>query len=391
MSPRLSALLLTGALLTVSLLTLSLPTIAQAERVLLKAGRVHTVSGKTFEPGQILIEDGKIVAVAKSIKDAGDATVLDHSDSVVMPGLVNAYSQLGVVGNSSEFTREVTPGFVLRGGVDWRSRDFQVARESGCTTVHLAPGTENVVAGMSMIVKTAGDAPQQRTLVENHGMFFTVASDPASRNSSRRRPDSIYVRQPTNRMGVVWVLRSTLARALDKRDEAEPELLEALSGKRPIYAVSRTSYDLTTLLTLSDEFNFKSVAIGGQEGFKLKEKLAERKVPVILGPMSSRTDGGPERSDPAWNNAGVLHEAGVTIALSGNDLLEQARFAVRFGLPEDVALAAITATPAKLLGVDKRVGSIAKGRDADLVILNGPPLEFTTQVEAVMINGQLYE
>lgn len=362
-----------------------------ADRVLLKAGRVHTIAGETFAPGEVLIEDGKIVAVGASLKDVKDAKVVDRPKSVVMPGLVNAYSQMAVSGGSSEFTRELTPSFQLRGAIDWRSAQFRAARESGVTTVCLSPGTENVISGSSMVVKTAGTDLKQRMVDDDFGMLFTVASDPASRNSSRRRPDSIYVRQPTNRMGVVWMLRSTLTTAKANLKKATPALRQALEGKRPIFAVSRTSSDLSTILNLSEKLDFDVTIVGGQEAHKVKERIANRKISVVLGSLSTRTIGGVEGSDAVWNNAGALHEAGVAISLTGGDLLEQARFAVRFGLPEEAALKAITTAPAKVLGLSKRVGAIAKGCDADLVLLNGPPLEFTTQVEAVMIDGVLYE
>ena len=142
---------------------------------------------------------------------------------------------------------------------------------------------------------------------------------------------------------------------------------------------------------MAEEFNFSPVIVGGEESYQLASLLAEKKLPVILGPLRTTLSAGAEGTEPAWNRAGVLHQAGVVIAMSGPDLLEQARFAVRFGLPEDSALRAITIEPAKLLGIEDRVGSLAVGRDADLVVLSGDPFEFTTDVQAVIVDGTLID
>src|SRR5262249_17736996 len=108
-----------------------------------------------------------------------------------------------------------------------------------------------------------------------------------------------------------------------------------------------------------------------------------------LGKQSTTPGSGPEGAETIYNTAGLLHEAGVTFALTGGQLLDQARFAVRFGLPAEAALAAVTSVPAKGLGTQDRVGSIAVGRDADLVALSGDPFEFTTAVRWTMSDGAL--
>ncbi|MFP6615730.1 MAG: amidohydrolase family protein, partial [Candidatus Hydrogenedentota bacterium] len=334
--------------------------------------------------------DGKIKQISQTLEVPDDVKVVDLGDAVIVPGFVNAYSQLGITGGSSEFTREITPNFNVLAAIDWESRGFREALDGGVTTVGISPGTENVIAGISLAVKTTGNDFDQRIVKQDTGLVITLASDPRSRNRSRSRPDSIYVRQPTNRMGVVWMLRSSMQGAAAKADSTDV-LAEALSGKRRIYCVSRTHFDIESVLRVADEFDFSPVIVGGEESYQLAASLAERKLPVILGPLRTTLSAGAEGTDPAWNRAGVLHKAGVVIAMSGADLLEQARFAVRFGLPEDIALRAITIEPAKLLGIEQRVGSLAAGRDADLVVLDGDPFEFTTNVQAVIVDGTLID
>jgi imidazolonepropionase-like amidohydrolase len=364
--------------------------VAHADDMLLRAAKAITLDGPPIEPVAILIRDGKIKQIAQTIELPDDVKFVDLGDAVLVPGFVNAYSQLGITGGSSEFTREITPDFDVQSGIDWESRAFREVLDAGVTTVGISPGTENVIAGISLAVKTTGDNLDQRIVKQDTGLVITLASDPRSRNRSRSRPDSIYVRQPTNRMGVVWMLRSSMQSAAAKADSADV-LAEALNGKRRIYCVSRTHFDIESVLRVAEEFDFSPVIVGGEEAYQLAASLAEKKLPVILGPLRTTLSAGAEGTDPAWNRAGVLHKAGVVIAMSGADLLEQARFAVRFGLPEDIALRAITIEPARLLGIEQRVGSLVVGRDADLVVLDGDPFEFTTNVQAVIVDGTLID
>jgi imidazolonepropionase-like amidohydrolase len=360
-----------------------------AEELLIRAGKVYTMTGAPLSPGAVRVANGKIVEIGPKLEASSGATVLDLGSGVLMPGLVDAYISAGIAGNATEMTREITPNFRVLTAVDWRSRAFRETLADGTTCLGLAPGTDNVFAGLSCAVKTAG---AQRVIQPETGLLITMASDPATGNSARSRPDSIYVRQPTNRMGVVWMLRSTFDKATHPDAPELAVVQEALAGKRRIYAVSRVDNDLVTLLRIAREFKFTPTVIGGQEAYKVREELAAAKVPVILGPLATSISGaGPENTEMVWNQPGLLRQAGVTFALSGGHLLEQARFAVRYGLPADAALEAITRTPARLLGVEGRVGTIEAGRDADLVALNGDPLELTTSIQWVLVDGKIYE
>src|SRR5262249_9778022 len=160
-------------------------------------------------------------------------------------------------------------------------------------------------------------------------LVVTLASDPASGNGSRSRPDSIYNRQPTNRMGVVWILRQEFGRA--KAASANGVLRDAVAGKRPVVCVSRADVDIVAALRLQSEYAMRLTIAGGQEAYKLRAELAAAKVPVLLAPLSNAGGTGPEGTELVLNLAGTLHEAGVPIALTGGKLLDQARLAARFG------------------------------------------------------------
>jgi imidazolonepropionase-like amidohydrolase len=361
---------------------------ASAEEVVVKAAKVYTLTGAPLAPGAVRIKDGKIAEVAGSIAVPAGAREIDLGSGVLIPGLVDAFSSIAIEGGAAESTREITPNFKVMDAVDWSSRDFRQARADGITTIALDPGSDNVISGLSCVVKTAGDV-KNRVVSGDHSLIITLATDPASGNSARSRPDSIYTRQPTNRMGVVWMLRSELARARTVDDKSTAVIRAALEGKRPIICLSRSDNDLAAALRLGKEFSFNMTIAGAHEAYKVRNELAAAKVPLLLGAINSTPGSGPEGTDTILNEAGPLHEAGIQFALTGGKLLDQARLAVRHGLPAEIALGAITAKPAKLLGLESRIGTIAAGRDADLVALSGDPFELTTTIRWTMTDGVL--
>ena len=365
----------------------------ESSATLYKASKVYTMDGEPLSPGSVLVVDGKIKAVAESVDLGGiEAETVDLGEgSVLMPGLVDAYSQTPLSSTGmDEITSEVTLDFKAIHSIDWDKNSLRRQLHAGTTTVNASPGTQNVLGGTAAIVKTMDHG--ESVLVEDGAMVAAMCNDPASRNFSRSRPDTIYVRQPTNRMGVVWILRNTFSKSERSSDQNRyTKLKESVAGKRPLMMVSRMSYDIVTVGTLADEFGFQPIIVGGDEAYKVKEELIERKYPLVLKYDNPGTTRGAEGSELCWNNPGVLAEAGLTFAIAGDNLLEKARFARRFGLDTDVAMASITSTPAKIIGVSDRVGKIATGYDADLIALSGEPLELTTSIRWVMVNGKTTE
>jgi len=351
------------------------------------AETLYTMDGPAIENGMVLVQDGKIVAVGKDLKIPAGATTTKVS--VLMPGMVDAYTSAGVTGGTAEMTSEITPEMDVVHAIDWTSRDFKRASEAGITTVHVLPGSDNVFAGGSCVAKVAGEK-QQRVLNGHLGSVLAVCSDPVNGNSSRSRPESIYVRQPTNRMGVVWIIRSELHKVANEgRDDtsASSVALRKILGGEPVFTVSRTGYDIETVARLNSELGFKSTIVSGEEAWKSIDLLKETGMQVIYAGMTTGSETGTERTNLHWNTPGKLQDAGIVFCLAGGQLLEQARFAVRFGLPEETALNAITTTPARMLGLSDRIGAIRAGMDADLVALDGPPLEFTTGRIWTMVDG----
>lgn len=366
--------------------------VVAAEAMVIRAKHVITMNSEPLQDVEVLVRNGKIVGIGTAIEPIGEVERVEvHT---LMPGLIDAYSRVGLQGGDSEQTREVTPEFETAATINWSARGFKEAASEGVTTLHLVPSTDSVICGFGSLVKTAASQPQ---LVSNRtGMVLAVCSDPAAGNSARSRPDSIYVRQPTNRMGVVWIIRNLLQQTKsgnvqDRFVTAVSVLKPMLTGETRAFAVSRTSYDIETLLTLADEFSFQPTLIGGHEAYKVADRLAQRNVPVIFTASTDTQLLGEERTDLFWNTPGMLESQGVSVALAGGDLLNRARFAVRYGMSEAGALQAITTRPASMLGVEDRLGKIAAEYDADLIAFDGPPLEFTTSVRWVMVDGQVLQ
>ena len=368
--------------------------------VLVKAKHLVLGTGETISPGAVLIENGKFKLIAGEIETKDIKTV---EADWVMPGLVNAAASYGISGGTSEISTEVAPDFYTSFSLNPNSRDFREAIDEGITTAHLLPGTQSVIAGCSSIVKVSGggsDANKPSLVMEKHGLTIALSSDPTSRNQARGRPDSIFMRQPTNRMGVVWILRSALHKTQNEQPASflTPEnraiIASAMKGDLPIYSVSRKDVDIRSTFTLQDEFGVRPIIVGGDEAYRIIAEVVDRKPTIIYTDLTSRSSSsglrGPEGTERRWNVASQFAKEGIEFCLAGSDLLDQARFATRFGLDRNQALKSITLSPAKILKVEQQVGSIENNKDADLIAFNGDPLEFTSAMQWVMVNGKIH-
>ncbi|MFN7877820.1 MAG: amidohydrolase family protein [Pirellula sp.] len=368
--------------------------------VLVKAKHVVLGTGETISPGAILVENGKFKLIAGEIEAKDIQTV---EADWIMPGLVNAAASYGVSGGTSEISTEVAPDFYTSFSLNPNSRDFREAIDEGITTAHLLPGTQSVIAGCSSIIKVSGggsDGIKPSLLIEKHGLTIALSSDPTSRNQARGRPDSIFMRQPTNRMGVVWILRSALHKTQNGQPASflTPEnrviIASAMKGDLPLYSVSRKDVDIRSTFTLQDEFGVRPIIVGGDEAYRIIAEVIDRKPTIIYTDLTSRSSSsglrGPEGTERRWNVASQFAKEGIEFCLAGSDLLDQARFATRFGLDRNQALKSITLSPAKILRVDQQVGSIENDKDADLIAFNGDPLEFTSAMQWVMVNGKIH-
>ena len=377
----------------------------QAEVTAIKAGKILTMSGSPIKDGIILIKDGKITDIGTGIEISEKASVIDAGQRVIMPGLVDASAAQPVRGDLNEQYKEITPTIRISTALDSQSKILKRVVQTGITTLYVSPGWRNVIAGLGTVIKPTGKTPKEMIIKEDAALTLVMSLDSTYGNRIPRSqpPRNFYFRRPTTRMAIIWMLRKSFfdtqeyAKSGEKDDPDLEILASALDDKIPVRLNVRRAINIRTALKLAEEYDFQLVLDECTEGYKVAEEIAQKQVPVVLGPFyyyPGSSGQSREGREVNWNNAGILTKAGVKVALTSGaqaqsiDLLTAAAFAVRHGMPHDEALKAITTTPAEILGVADKVGTLEKGKDADILILSGDPLKVTTRIENVILNGK---
>jgi imidazolonepropionase-like amidohydrolase len=365
-----------------------------------KAARIITGSGAPIADGILLVEDGKIAAVGAGLKIPDGAKVVDLGGATVIPGLVDANLVLWLDGVENEEAREITPDYRVVDGLNPKARDLQRAVQTGVTTAFVGPGNRNVIGGLAAVLKTHGGSLKDMILREEAALKATVGSGPSQGNYPPRGtpPLDVYARRPTTRMGLTWEFRKAFldaAKHVEARDPGRDVLARALSRALPVRIAASRAFDIESALRLVDEFNLPASFEEGEEAYRCVELLARKKIPVALRPtFQAGRITAADGSELRYGSFVALSKAGIPTALltggSGADdsLLTMAAFAVRAGATPEQALRAITLTPAEIIGVADRVGTLEKGKDADFVVLTGDPLDVTSRVERVVVNGR---
>lgn len=371
--------------------------------------RIHTQSGPPITNGVVLIEAGRITAVGAQSEIAvpqGWGVLLAK---VVTPGLVDAHSTVGLAGVLNEAkgdkdeldkTEAIQPG--LRALDAFNARDPLVAwvRGFGVTTVHVAPSPGALVPGQSLVVKTSGRGADTDALTPV-AMVVAALGGAVLEDGTKA---------PTTRSKAAAMLRAEFIKAreyADKRtsdDDKKPafnmnlEVLAAvLLGDMPLMVTANRHHDILTALRLKEEFGFKLILDGAAEAHEVVDEILAAGVPVFVHPTMARPFG--ERENVSMETAAKLRAAGIPIALqSGYEnyvprtrvILFEAGVAASRGLGAESALSAITIDAARLIGVADRVGSLEKGKDADLALYDGDPFEYTTHCTNVVINGEIF-
>ena len=382
----------------------------------IKGGKIYTITKGVIDEGTILIEDGKIKSVGKSVKVPEGAEIIDATGKVVMPGLVEAHCHIGIweekIGwagsDGNEATDPATPHVRALDGIKANADEggLQAALETGITTAQILPGSANVIGGTGVVIKTAPKVVIDEMVIRNpSGMKIAFGENP------RRVYGVEQKKTPSTRMGVAGVLREWLQKAksyMEKKErfkdqpEKLPEVdlrLEALElvlkREIPLRAHAHRADDIATAVRITEEFDIEISWEHATEGHRVAEWIAEKGIPAVWGPsLTARSKW--EMRELSFATPKALYEAGVKFAIQTDAVGSTIAFlplcagmAVKHGLPYDEALKAITITPAEIIGVDDRVGSIEKGKDADLRILDGDPLELRTKVEMVIIDGEI--
>lgn len=350
--------------------------------VALTGARILDGTGRIFDPGTIVIHQGRILSVEEGRRIPEGARVEDLAGRWVIPGLVEAAGTTGVSGPANEDSAEITPGLRILDAVDPGHPEFRHARERGVTTVFVAPGNRNVIGGLAAVFKTSG-----RVLVPEAALKAALGSGPSAGNFPPRGvPATFFARRPTTRMGVVWEFRKAFEDAREGRGAGLDPLNRVLDGKLPLRIAVSEAADVESALDLARELKLSIVLEEAGEAWRRAAELAATKVPVLLRPALRAGPSG----EPRFDAFVVLLRAGVVTGLlpaDGSDLRITAAMTMKHGASRDEALKAVTLVPAGILGLGARIGSLEAGKDADLAVCSGDPFDVAVNVERVMING----
>src|SRR6266567_2920739 len=381
--------------------------------VAISGGRVVPIVGEEIPGGTVLIENGKIAAVGGNVPVPDGAGVIDAAGSWVLPGFIEAHGHLGVSEeaegwagqDTNEMTEPVTAHVRAIDAINPAEMGFRDAISGGVLAVNVNPGSGNPVGGQTVALKCWGRTVDQMALRQPSGMKSALGENPKRVYGEQKKT-------PSTRLGTAAVIRSALVDADNylKRvdsEQAKPEAerkpverdlkLEALGlvlrKQIPWRQHCHRADDIATAIRIADEFGYDLVIDHGTEAHLLADIIAARGTPVIIGPLfTSRSK--VELRNRSLANPGRLAKAGVTIAITTdhpvvpiNFLVHQASLAVKDGLDRENALRALTINPARIAGVDARLGSIEPGKDADLVLWSGDPLDVLSRAERAFMDG----
>jgi imidazolonepropionase-like amidohydrolase len=391
-------------------------------------GKVLTITQGTFDPGTVLIDNGKIIAVGPEVTVPPDAEVYDAAGKVVMPGLIDAHCHTAVFADGvgwehadgNEMTDPITPHMRALDAVHPEDVAFKDLIAAGVTTILTGPGSGNLIGGQGICLKTVPKPTvDEMILLEPAGMKMALGENPKRVYGDQKKT-------PSTRMGNAAVLRAALIDAqnyLAKWRRYEEELsahqtkvdagdketespkppdrdlkLEALGKvlRRELKARvhAHRADDMLTAIRIAEEFGLDLTLEHATEGYKIAPILAAKGIPVTAGPiLFSRAK--VELREMTPKNPGIMARAGVKVSIQTDEmsavqyLTINAALAVREGMDEEAALRGITINAAEIIGVADRVGSLEPGKDADLVVFSGHPFDYRTVAELVIVDGQV--
>lgn len=373
-----------------------------AHTIAITNAHVHPVSSPAFD-GTIVLENGLISALGADVTPPDGAEIVDAHGGWVLPGLVDAHVHLGIheeggtpAGNDTNETADpVTAAARAIDAVNPMDRGFDDALRGGVTTVNVNPGSANPIGGLAVAMRTHGRVVDEVVLRQPSGLKSALGENPKWIHGGKEK-------MPSTRQGTALVIRKAFATAREwmardpedrPADLISEALAKVLSHEIPWRQHVHRADDIATAFRLADEFGYDLVLDHGTESYTIADRVAARGVPVLYGPLIiSRTK--VEVSERIPQAPGILQRAGVKVSIITDHpvvpidyLVVQASVAAKEGMDHDEALRAITLNPAEVLGVDDRVGSLDVGKDADVVLWSGDPLDIRNRAHRVWMRG----
>lgn len=380
-------------------------------RKIIKNAKIYTMSESgTLENADILIKDNKIAEIGRINEEADE--IIDANGKFVFPGFIDAHSHVGIYEDSMGFegadanedTDPVMPHLRAIDGINPCDISFSEALSAGITATATGPGSANVIGGQFAAIKTCG------TRIDN----MIIKAPVAMKVAFGENPKRVYKEKnkaPTTRIATAAMLREVLfktAEYMSKKEksavkgEEGPEynikfesLIPVLKGEIPLKAHAHRADDIYTAIRIAREFNLNLTLEHATDGYLIIDELKKEKYPCIVGPnLTGRSK--IELKNLSFKNPGILSKNGIMVAIVTDHpvipiqyLVLCAALSVKDGMDEYEALKAITINPAKILGIDDRVGSIEKGKDADIVIMNGHPFDTFSTTHMVLVDGEI--
>lgn len=375
--------------------------------ILLKNGNVLTMTGTNYAAGDVLVDNGKIVAVGSGLEAPEGAQVIDCTGKTVLPGFIDAHCRIGLSedGNmyegedGNEAANPITPHVRAIDGINPADIAIKEARLGGVTTVCVGPGNSNVYGGVMSVFKTRGNRIDDMLIKEAYALKAALGEGPKETYAPKKV-------MPMTRMGIAGLMREHLVKAktyLQKKEAGKLDAIDlkyealgrVLKKEMPLVIHANRMDDIYTALRVKKEFDIDLVLTQAADAYLMADAIREAGVPVILASvLCGRLS--VEMRNMSHRAPVVLEQAGVTYCISTDAppvpiqfLPTSAASAVREGLDPEAALRAITITPAKVLGIADRVGSLEVGKDADIVVYNGKPFNLMSGIELVMMDGEI--
>lgn len=378
-------------------------------------GRIKTMAGADVEDGYLRIADGKIAEIGKrdegNVHPASHERVLEVPGGLIMPGIIEAHCHMGITeekkgmegDDCNETVNPITPYLRAIDAVNTMDAAFDDAVRAGITSAMIGPGSSNVVGGQFAFLKTKGRRADDLVVKAPAAMKVAFGENPKVNYSGQGK-------SPSTRMAIAGMLRQELVRAVDyagrkkaaeesgetfQQDFALEAWLPVLNGEIPLKAHVHRADDIFTAIRIAKEFHLRMTLDHCSEGHLIAEELAAEGYPAIVGPdLASRNK--IEVQNMAFKTVGILNRAGLLTAITTDHPVSLiaslplcAGLAVKAGLPLEEGYRAITINAAKICGVADRVGSLEVGKDADVAIFTGNPMEVFTETLYTIIDGNV--
>jgi imidazolonepropionase-like amidohydrolase len=382
--------------------------LAQDKPTAYVGAKIIPIVGEPIENGILIVQNGKIVAVgdARTVKLSADTVSIDVSGKVIMPGLVDSHSHIGE-GSGADGSSPIQPEIRLLDSINARASGIQRAQAGGLTTVNVMPGSGHLNSGQTLYIKLRDGNTVDDILIMTANRKIAGGMKFANGTNSIRTTGGNF---PGTRAKSVSLMREQLIKAqeykakvaraagdatkMPNRDLAMEAMVEVLEGKRVVHFHSHRHDDILSVIRLQKEFGFKVVLQHVTEGWKVAAEIAKAKIPASIIMIDS-PGGKLETIDLRYENPAILDKAGVLVGFHTDDYITDSRFlfrsaaiAVRAGMSREKALYGLTMANAIMLDLDKRVGSLEAGKDADFVVLSGDPLSVYTHVLQTFVEGK---